>query len=371
LGVLYNDNVYIVSFVYLLMYKDIEYRKKMVRKFIIKNPNTTHEEIKKKLHTKIERLYEGRMEEAFRDAGVKSPRTLRKKSAKENRKIIIDLIRKNPGIGGRDISIKTGINVCSVFDGIQKAYGAAGIDYPRKKSYDRTPDEKREEIISLIKKNPLISTNEIIEKSGTLPHRLFKNIGEVYRAAGIKKIPGQIKRTLNIRNRIVKYIVERPLATQREINVACKTHVQEIFKGGIFEAYKLAKVKFPYERLKLYGVGLKEIRKRAKDFEDEIAVKLSGFGLVNRLVRIKRGVADIVFERKNKKVIIEVKDYCAKDISCGQINQLKKYLEDFDCDMGFLICHKKPKKNKFLIGKSKIYVLEDSELKEIPKIMGL
>lgn len=89
------------------------------------------------------------------------------------------------------------------------------------------------------------------------------------------------------------------------------------------------------------------------------------------LVRTKRGIADIVFERKNKKAIIEVKGYCAKDISRGQINQLNRYLEDFDYNVGFLVCHCKPKKDKFIIGKNKIFILEESELKMIPKIMGL
>ena len=47
--------------------------------------------------------------------------------------------------------------------------------------------------------------------------------------------------------------------------------------------------------------------------------------------------------------IIEIKDYKAKDISISQIKQLNKYLEDCDCNLGFLICNKKPKKDKLLI----------------------
>lgn len=353
------------------MYKNIEFRKKIVRKFIRKNPKTTYREIKEKLHIKIEKLYKGSMTEAFKDAHVKSPRTFRKKTEEENRKIIIDFIRKNPKVGGQTISKKTGINVCNVFSSIQKAYKSAGITYPRRESYNRTAEEKRKEIINLIQKNPLITTNEIIEKSRALPHKLFGNLGEIYKLAGIEKVSGPNKRTLKIKNKIINFIKENPLSTQREINIACNTHIQDMFERGIFEAYELSNVKFPFERLKLYGVGLKETRERAKDFEKIVALELSKFGTVNRLIKSKRGIADIIFERGGAKVVVEVKDYRAKDISRGQIRQLNKYLEDFNCNIGFLICHKKPKKNKFLIGKNKIFVLEESELKKIPSMMRL
>lgn len=63
--------------------------------------------------------------------------------------------------------------------------------------------------------------------------------------------------------------------------------------------------------------------------------------MINRLVKTKRGFADIIFERKNKKAIIEIKNYLARDISISQVNQLNKYLEDCNCNLGFLICNKK------------------------------
>jgi hypothetical protein len=55
-----------------------------------------------------------------------------------------------------------------------------------------------------------------------------------------------------------------------------------------------------------------------------------------------------------------------KDISKNQITQLNRYLEDTNCNLGFLICHKKPKKDRFLIGKNKIFLLEKEETKNIP-----
>jgi len=39
------------------------------------------------------------------------------------------------------------------------------------------------------------------------------------------------------------------------------------------------------------------------------------------------------------------------------------------CKLGFLICHKKPKRDRFLIGKNRIIVLEKEELNLIPKFI--
>jgi hypothetical protein len=168
---------------------------------------------------------------------------------------------------------------------------------------------------------------------------------------------------------IIDYIKKHPLATHRKIKNDTKLHVIRAFKEGLKEAYEKAEVKFPYERLKLYGIGIKNIRDRAKIFEEEISKKISGFGSVHRLVKTKRGIADIVFERKNKKAIIEIKDYQNKDISISQVNQLNKYLEYSNCHLGILICHKKPKKDRFLIGKNKIFILDKDELGRIQEII--
>ena len=97
-------------------------------------------------------------------------------------------------------------------------------------------------------------------------------------------------------------------------------------------------------------------------------MKLTGFGKVSQLVKTKRGVVDIILERKDKKIPIEIKDYLLKEISISQINQLNKYLEDINSNIGILICHKKPKKDTFLIGKNRIFVLEKQELNRIPEI---
>ena len=351
-----------------MFYKDLESRKEKIRKFIRNNPRTTYEDIKKKLHIKIERIYGGGMKEAFKDARIKPPRSFERKTNEEKRKIVVEYVKKHPNAGGHTIRKYTKINFSPIFKSIKEIYEKADVKYPRKID-KRSLKEKKEEIIKLVKKNPLITIIELMKKSKTKPYNLFRNFKEIYKQAGIREIKNVDKRRIKKKQEVINFIKNNPLATQREINKACKTHVQKLFKKGIFGAYNKAGVKFPYERLKLHGTTLKEIKHRAKSFEDKIAVKLSGYGKVNRLMKTKRGFADVILERKGKKVIIEIKDYKAKDISISQIKQLNKYLEDGNCSLGVLVCHKKPRKDKFLIGKNRVIVLKESELNTIPKLI--
>ncbi len=345
-------------------------KRKIIVDYVRKNPKATYHDIRKDTKLHPERIFKS-LEEAFIEAKIKPPRTFKAKTKEERREIIINYIKENPKAGGHTISKETKINISNAFKGIKEAYKTAKIEYPREsilKLKNRSREERKNEIIILIKENPLISVSEIVSKTKTNPYRLFKDINEIYKEAGIKTIKKEEKWKLKKQKEIIEFIKKNPLATQREINKSCNTHVQDLFDKGIFEAYERAGVKFPFERLKLYGIGIKKIRDRAKSFEDEIAIKLSGYGSVNKFVKTKRGVADIILERKNKKIIIEVKDYKNKEISISQIKQLNKYLEDINCNLGFLVCHKKPKKDKFLIGKNKIFILEKQELKKIPEI---
>ena len=319
-------------------------KRKIIIEFIKQNPKATDKLIKTKTKLHPAREFKNGLKEAFKEARVKPPRTFERKTKEERKKIIINYIKKYPKVGGHTIAKFTKINPLSAFRNIKEAFEAAEIKYPRKID-NRKREEKRKEIIKMVKKNPLISIFEITKKVKTQPYHIFKNMNEIYKEAGIKPVKREEKRRLKKRQEVVSFIKQNNLATQRQINSACKTQVQTIFDKGIFEAYENAKVKFPYERLKLYGIGIKEIRDRAKNFEDEISIKLSGYGKISRLVKTKRGFAGIVFERKNKRIIIEIKDYQNKDISISQINQLNKYLEDLDCNLGLLICHNKPKKD--------------------------
>jgi len=343
-------------------------QKKIIIDYIKKHPIATHRNIKKATKLHVSRYFKGGLKEVFKEAKIKIPRNFNFKTREERRKIIIDFIKKHPVAGGHTISKKTKINLASAFKNIEEAYKFSGIKYPRKND-GRTKKEKEQLIIQAIKKNPLITTQELTKKLKLSPYKYFKNLKEIYKKIGIGQSYINGKRRIKKAQQVIGYIKQNPLSTQREINKFCKTHVQELFKKGIFEAYEKAGIKFPFERLKIYGIGLKNIRKRAKDFEEEIAIKLSGYGKVNKFVKTKRGVADIVLERKNKRAIIEIKDYRCKDISKSQINQLLKYLEDCNCHLGILICHKKPRKDKFLIGKNKIVILEKDELEKIQKLI--
>ena len=343
-------------------------KREIIINYIKNNPKTTHRDIKKKTKLHVSRAFKS-LEEAFTLAGIKAPRTFKIKTKEEKRKIIVDFIKKHPLVGGQIIAKETKINPSNVFNNIREAFESAGIAYPRETD-NRSKMQKKEQIIKMVRENPLASIEEITKKVRTQPYKIFRNINEIYKEAGVNPIKKRDKWKLKKQQEVIEYIKKNPIATQREINKACKTHVQITFKRGVFEAYEKAEIKFPYERLKLYGVGIKKIRDRAKSFEDEMAIKLSGYGKVNRLVKTKRGFADIIFERQDKKAIIEVKDYRDKEISISQVNQLNKYLEDCNCNLGILICHNKPQKDSFLIDKNKIFILDKEELDKIPIIMS-
>jgi len=355
-------------------YGDLEKRREVVREYINKNPRATFAEIKRDLHTKIDKVYEGGMEEAYRDARVNTPRTFKRMSKEEKKRIIIDYIRKNHLAGGHTIKKETKINFQEIFKNTKDAFKSAGVPYlreERRKLMNRSVSEKRQIIINLVRKNPLLRLDKIGKIAKTHPHSLFKNTKEIYKIAGIPFVSKGDKRRINKQNIIIDFIKNNTLATQRQVNKACKTHVQALFERGIFEAYERAGVKFPYERLNIHGVIIKEIRMDAEKFEHEIARKLTGYGSVNRLVKTKRGIADIILERRDRKVAIELKNYKCHEISISEINQLNRYLEDIGSNLGFLICLKKPKKDTFLIGENKIIVLEKTELGKIPQVMDL
>jgi len=355
-----------------MSYKNPEGKRKEVIEFLKKNPTATYRKLKEAGYIHIERLFKNGLKEAYKEAGVEPPRTFETKTKKEKRKIIIEYIKKHPNAGGQDIKKDTKINFQALFKDTPTAFRAANIFYPREEKVrlrKRSKEEKISEIIKLVKKNPETTFEEIANKLRINPYKMFKNFNEIYKIAGMNMISGTHKRALKKKIAVIEFIKNNPLATQREINLNCKTRIQGMFEKGIFGAYKEAGVEFPFERLKLHGSAINEIKQRAKDFEEKIARKLSCYGNVNRLVKTKRGVADIILERNNKKVIIEVKDYLSKEISNHEIKQLNKYLEDCNCNLGLLICHEKPKKDSFLIDENRLIILDESELRKIPKII--
>jgi predicted transcriptional regulator len=149
-----------------------EKRQRLIN-FIKKNPNTTHREIRKNLRLNPNRIFNS-LEEAFKEAGVKPPRTYKIKTKAEKKQIIIDYIRKNPGVGGHTIAKETKINLSSVFNDIKEAYDKASVKYPRRID-KRTREEKIKQIIELVRRDPLISIDRIYKKSNTNPYKFFRN----------------------------------------------------------------------------------------------------------------------------------------------------------------------------------------------------
>ncbi|MDP1694387.1 MAG: hypothetical protein Q8L34_02490 [Candidatus Woesearchaeota archaeon] len=355
------------------MYTDVEQRKILVRSLIKDNPKATCAYIQRKTAIKIERVYIGGMAEAFRDAGVEPPRTFKRKNREERRAIIIDYIKQHPRAGGQIISRDTKIGISSAFKTTKEAFDAAGVPYPRPID-KQLQEEKKQTIIAYVKKHPLITATALQKKFHTKLYNYFSSIDEIYKIVGIKSPNRRLKGSHLIKIKkqkiVIEFIKNNSTPTQREINTACKTHVQLIFKKGIYEAYKKAGVNFPFERLKTYGVGKKEIRERWKYYENMIADKLLQYGKIQRLVKTKRGFADIILERRKKKAIIEVKDYRSHEISISQIKQLYKYLEDCNYTLGILVCPKKPKRDALRIGDKKIFIVNDKHIEDIPYFMN-
>ncbi|MEK6858396.1 MAG: hypothetical protein AABX53_00600 [Nanoarchaeota archaeon] len=355
----------------MVFYSNLEKRKYDVRNYIRQHPTATHRELRRNLNLKIEKVYAGGMKEAFSDAEIDSPRNFERLTSEKKRKIVIDYIRKNPAAGGHTIRKETKINFLTVFENTEKAFEAAGIPYTRKNNvlFRGKDSERRQLLFTVLNANPHISIDELMRLCKVNVYHHFKNANQLYAEAGLKYEGKGVKRRLAKKRAVIDYIKRNNLATQRDINGNCNTHVQLLFDNGIFDAYREAGISFPFERLNFHGTVLKNIKDEARLLEEEVARRLSSYGAVHRLVKTKRGFADIILERNNKKVAIEVKNYKSHEISISQVKQLNKYLEDIHVTLGFLICLKKPSKDTFLIGDNRIYVLEESELNKIPKII--
>jgi arginine repressor len=343
-------------------------KRKIIINFLRKNPKATYKEIREKTKIHLERVFTGGLKEAYELAGLNSPRTFERKTKNQKREILIDFVRKNPKAGGQKIKKETKINFQTIFKTTKELFESAGVNYSRE-IIRRSKKERKREIMELIRKNPEKTISDIIKEYHTNPYNIFKSIKEIYEKVGIEYLGKGRKRRIQKQKEIVDYIKNNKFATQREINKKFNTHVQDVFQRGIFEAYEKAGVIFPHIRLNLYGTVLKKIKNRAKRFEEKIAKKLSSYGKVDRLIKTKRGFADIVLEIKNKKIVVEIKDYQLKEISISQVNQLNNYLEDLRSNAGILICHKKPKKDRYLIGKNTIFILEEHEIKKIPSLI--
>ena len=176
---------------------DREENREKIIQFIKRNPKATHKLIKEKTKLHPERIFKKGLKEAFDEAGIKPPRTFEIKTKEEKRRIIIDYIRKNPKVGGHTIRKDTKINFTFLFKDAREAFLVAEVEYPLERKTDkRNRKEKRKMIIEAVKANPLITIAEMVSSIKTQPYKLFKNIDEIYRKAGVKSIGRAEKRRL-------------------------------------------------------------------------------------------------------------------------------------------------------------------------------
>ncbi|MDP1695921.1 MAG: hypothetical protein Q8L29_03340, partial [archaeon] len=208
----------------MVFYKDLDKRKETVRNYIREHPYTTFREIKKVLHIKINKVYSGGMEEAYKDSGVNLPRTFKRMTGEEKRKIIIDYIKSHPMVGGHTLKRDIKINYQTIFPNIKDAFDAAGILYPQRTA-KRLRQKTSDEIIKLIRENPHITLVELMKKSHTNLYLSFKSLREAYQRANIVYMGKGAKRKLNKQEQVINFIKKNSFATQREINCACRTHV--------------------------------------------------------------------------------------------------------------------------------------------------
>lgn len=114
----------------IVQYKDSEYRKERLRKYLRKNPEATCREIKRDTSLKVERLYDS-LKEAYDDAGVKIPKRLKKRNKRQQMISVIDYIIANPDSRVSEIQKETGVSIPRVFGTIEDAFRIAGVPYQK------------------------------------------------------------------------------------------------------------------------------------------------------------------------------------------------------------------------------------------------
>jgi len=391
------------------MSKNFSEKRKLVIEYIRNHNNATTRGIRQDTKLKIERVFPNGIREAYKLAGVELPKHLKKRNREESRKIVIKYIKNNPTITLTQIQNELHVNVERLFGGIKQAFDSANVTYPEeqriltyqknlklnsvrkrkirlfnkkkvviklkkdttKKVKLKTHITTRKDLIELKKKmiimdlqqNPLLTKMELDKKYKANITNLFGSFTNLCKLAGVEFLRCQ-KRKLKKQKEIIEFIKKNPNSTQWEINKNCRTHVQEIFEDGIRESYKLAGVEYPEKRRKIYGIAIKEIKKRSSDFEKEVLTLMENFGKVKSHVKTKYGIADAILYINKKFFVVEIKNYLSKPISNLDIKQLEKYLNALNCSDGLIICAiKNSVKNNFKIGQHNIRILTKDELR--------
>jgi len=334
------------------LYKNLKEKQNEVILYIKTHENATTKEIKLRTGIKVEKAFKYGIREAYKLSGVELPKHLLKRNKDSCKKLAINYVKKNPNCTVSEIRSKLNINVWRLFGGVNNLFKEAKVPYPRKKKYEKL----RKMVINIIKENPYITSQEIYEKIGVNLYNIFKNMQEVYELANVRPVSFREKRKIKKQNKITSYIIRHPGTTQWKINKNCKTHVQELFDGGIREAFEKAGIEYPESRRILYGTANFSIKRRSLIFQKRVVNLLKKFGKVNEQVRTKNGRVDVVFHYKKQIIPIEIKDYRSKPISKSEVRQMEKYLNDLNCKFGIIISSKGRRK-EFKLNSNKIIKL--------------
>jgi hemerythrin len=338
--------------------KTREKYKTTIINYIRSNSNATSGQIKNETKIKVEKVFEFGLKEAYELSGVPLRGRLLERDRDEQIKDVLEFIKSNPECTVTHIQDITRVTIPRVFGSIKKAYEMAGVNYKRDSQIIKN------KIREYVKKYPYSSTKEINEELGVDVHKHFRNFKELCQKAEVPYYNGHTKRLKKVQNKVIEYIQSNPKTTQWEINKKCHTHVQEIFKRGIKEAFSKANVKYPEDR-NYFGAAHKHIRNRATKFEKKVLDLFRIRGKVIEQYNNLGGRADGLVNLEGQFFIIEVKDYITKPISMSDVKQLLKYIEATNrCQDGIIVTRedKIPKKNKFYIGGNRISIISDQEI---------
>lgn len=215
-------------------------------------------------------------------------------------------------------------------------------------------------MISYLRKNPTATYLQIKKDTKIKTERIYPKLGlkEAYKNAGIPLSKNLSKRTRKqMFNEIIEFIKTNPTATTVQIKKELGIDIPKTFKT-IKAAYEAAKI--PYKpKIYISGCALPEIKNRAAKFEDLVLDILKKEGKIIKSVVTKEGKrADALWYFKNKKYVVEIKDYTKKKITDTDIKQILMYMISLNCKNGLLI-HKyhKEKINKLNIKDYKIIIL--------------
>lgn len=229
-------------------------------------------------------------------------------------------------------------------------------------------EKKREIVRKYIRNNPNCTYRNIRKGTKIKIERIYKNMREAYKDAKVNLSKNLTKRNKKEQKRdAINFIQNNPFCSVTEIQNKAKVNVERIF-GNIINAYKSAGIEYPKRETK-DGVMNPSVIKRCNEFEKRIIKLLESLGKVNPKIRIPSGIVDCLFEYKNKTFVVEIKDFRGKNnITMFELKQLVRYMKDLNCKKGLLICPKEsfPKRKNsrnIYIGRLNIKIMSEEDLR--------